>query len=145
MYHAIVARRTNAVWRRINERDVDAPWRMADEQMRFTFVGDTPLRADLTGRDAFRDWLRGAFVRFPDLRFTVLDVAVAGGPQRTRVSVRLRIEATLVDGSRYENFATQWLTLRWGRMTEDWVLEDTAALSRACVVQDGAPVSSGHD
>jgi hypothetical protein len=32
--------------------------------------------------------------------------------------------------------ATQWLTLRWGRMTDDWVLEDTLALAAACAVQD---------
>lgn len=138
MYRAIVAARARAVWRRIDAHDVDAPWRMAAPGMRFTFVGDTPLGAELTGRDQFRAWLAAVFDRFPDVSFTVTDVAVRGWPWRTRVAVLLDIRATLADGSAYLNHATQWLTLRWGRMVEDWVLEDTLALDRACQVQEAA-------
>jgi hypothetical protein len=45
----------------------------------------------------------------------------------------------LADGTRYENDAVQWITLRWGRMLDDWVLEDTLALDHACRVQARAP------
>jgi ketosteroid isomerase-like protein len=138
MYRAIVAARTRAVWRRINQQEVDVPWRMAAPDLHFTFVGDTPLRADLRRRDEFRAWLAATFALFPTLKFTVDDVAVSGWPWRTRVAVRLQIHATLADGSAYSNVATQWLTLRWGRMTEDWVIEDTVALDRACRVQQAA-------
>ena len=31
----------------------------------------------------------------------------------------------------YRNEGVQWLRLRWGRMIDDWVLEDTIALQRA--------------
>ncbi len=138
MYHAIVRARTRAVWRSITAHDAQAPARLAADDLRFTFVGDTPLGAELASRDAFRSWLEGVFARFPDISFTVRDVAVHGGPWRTRVAVRLDVAATLADGTRYRNQACQWITLRWGRMTEDWVLEDTQALAAACVSQDVA-------
>lgn len=135
MYRAIVAARTRSVWHRINQRELDVPWRMAAPDLHFTFVGDTPLRAELHDRDEFRAWLESIFALFPTIKFTVADVAVAGWPWRTRVAVRLEISATLADGSDYSNVATQWLTLRWGRMTEDWVVEDAVALDRACRIQ----------
>lgn len=132
MYRKIVAARTRAVWRSINARDLDAPWKMAAEDMRFTFVGATPLGASFVGRDQFREWLRAVFSRFPDIAFDLRDVIVSGWPWRTRIAVRIAIAATLVDGTRYENEAVQWLTLRWGRMIDDWVLENTLALDDAC-------------
>jgi ketosteroid isomerase-like protein len=138
MYRAIVEARTRGVWSRIDAHDAEAPWKMAAPDMRFTFVGDSPLAAEFSGRDRFRTWLDGVFSRFPDLRFVVSDVLVKGWPWRTRVAVRLEVSATLKDGSKYKNHATQWLTLQWGRMTEDWVLEDTVTLSRACAIQDQA-------
>lgn len=138
MFHAVVRYKTRKVWRCINARDLDAPWRMAAEDLHFTFVGDTPLAAELVGRDAFRSWFAAVFERFADLHFEVLDVAVHGGPWRTRVAVRLALRATAADGGPYTNTATQWITLRWGRMTQDWVLEDTVALQRACGAGTGA-------
>lgn len=142
MYHAIVARRTRDVWARISAGDAGVPWAMAAQDLTFEFVGTSALGARFTGRDEFRAWLEGVFQRFPGIKFDVHDVAVAGWPWHTRVSVRLRISATLADGSVYENWATQWITLRWGRMTDDWVLEDTATLERALTVQS-AQISAG--
>jgi hypothetical protein len=49
----------------------------------------------------------------------------------TRVAVRLAISAPLPDGTIYRNEGVQWLGLRWGRMVDDWVLEDMVALQRA--------------
>ena len=61
-----------------------------------------------------------------------------GWPWRTRVAVRLAVSATLADGSAYRNEACEWLTLRWGRMTHDRVLEDTQAPAAACAAQERA-------
>jgi ketosteroid isomerase-like protein len=132
MYRKIVAAKTRTVWRSINARDLDAPWKMAAEDMRFTFVGTTPLGASFVGRDRFRAWLGAVFERFPDISFDLQEVIVSGWPWHTRIAVRIAIAATLADGSSYENEAVQWITLRWGRMIDDWVLEDTLALDDAC-------------
>jgi ketosteroid isomerase-like protein len=142
MYRRIVARKTRAVWNAVAAGDPGAPAALADDDVHVEFVGTTPLSGAFTGREAFGSWFRSVFDRFPDIAFEVLDVAVDGWPWKTRVAVRLRVSATLADGSVYENFACQWLTLRWGRMTDDWVLEDTMALQHACDVQGASQMNA---
>lgn len=132
MYRAITAKITRSVWRKIAEGDLEAAFKMADRNMTFEFVGDTPISARLTGSDRFRAWFEDALVKFPGLRFDVVDVLVGGWPWNTRVAVRLEISATLQDGTPYRNVGVQFLRLRWGRMVDDWVVEDTLALQRAC-------------
>ena len=95
------------------------------------FVGHTAFGADLRGRDAFLAWFRAAAERLPGLTFEVRDVVVGGWPWNTRVAVRLAISAPLPDGTTYGNEGVQWLRRRWGRMVDDWVLEDTIALQQA--------------
>jgi ketosteroid isomerase-like protein len=135
MYKTIVAAKVRGVWDKVAAGDIDAPARMATEDMTFTFVGDTEMGAQLHTGQEFGEWFRGIHARFPGIRFTVRDVLVRGWPWRTTVAVRIGIAATLADGSHYENEIAQWLELRWGKLTDDWVLEDTLALSRALEVQ----------
>lgn len=127
----IVASKTRTTWRRIADGDLEAASDMADADMRFRFVGDTALGADLRGKEAFLAWFRAAAERLPGLTFRVDDVLVGGWPWDTRVAVRLAISAPLPDGTTYHNEGVQWLRLRWGRMVNDWVLEDTIALQSA--------------
>jgi ketosteroid isomerase-like protein len=127
----IVASRVRATWRRMAAGELAAAGEMAHPDVRFRFVGDTILGAELRGKDAFLAWLRETAQRLPGLQFQVQDVLVAGWPWSTRVAVRLNIAAPLPDGTTYRNEAVQWLGLRWGRMVDDWVLEDTIALQRA--------------
>jgi ketosteroid isomerase-like protein len=131
MYRMIVASKARATWRRIAAGEVEAAGEMADADLRFHFVGETALGADLRGKDAFLAWFRNVAEHLPGLTFDVPDVLVGGWPWNTRVAVRLHISAPLPDGTTYRNEGVQWLRLRWGRMTDVWVLEDTIALQRA--------------
>ncbi|MCU1391784.1 MAG: hypothetical protein JWM34_212 [Ilumatobacteraceae bacterium] len=131
MYRWIVRRKVLATWRRIDAGDLEAAVGLAVDDVEFEFVGDTELGARLTTRDAFRAWFTETARRLPGLRFEVLDVAVQGWPWRTRVATRLRVSSAQLPTGPYENTMAQWITLRWGRMTHDWVMEDTIALSRA--------------
>jgi ketosteroid isomerase-like protein len=127
----IVASKARTTWRRIAAGDLEAASGMAHADMSFHFIGQTALGAELRGRDAFLAWFRAAAERIPGLTFHVDDVLVGGWPWNTRVAVRLAISAPLPDGTAYHNQGVQWLRLRWGRMVDDWVLEDTIALQRA--------------
>lgn len=49
------------------------------------------------------------------------------------------LRITLAEGGEYRNEGMQWVTLRWGRMVDDYVLEDTARLAEALRRQEGAP------
>jgi ketosteroid isomerase-like protein len=104
---------------------------MAAPDVRFHFVGDTALGADVRGVEAFRNWFAQFAERLPDVRLSLEDVVVGGWPWKTTAAVRLRVEGTLADGSPYRNIAMQWITLRWGRMVEDVVVEDTLRLDAA--------------
>ncbi|WP_051732756.1 nuclear transport factor 2 family protein [Kitasatospora phosalacinea] len=138
MYHAIVRARVRSLWRRIDAGDHLAAVATAAPDLRFRFAGDTPVSASFTGRDAFEQWFRAFYERFPGIRLTPREVIVRGWPWRTTVVVRLDVAATLADGTPYRNEAVQWLTLRWGRMVADEVLEDTKALDEACRRQAAA-------
>ncbi len=135
MYHAIVGSRVRALWARAGAGEYSAAVATAAPDIRFRFLGDTPISADLTGRARFEAWFARLYEIFPGLAMRLTDVVAAGPPRNTRAVVRLAISATLRDGTGYRTVATQWVTLRWGRMTEDEVLEGTAALAAACRIQ----------
>lgn len=143
MYHAIVRRKVRNLWRTVGSgaggyRQAVA---LAAPDVHFRFVGDTAMGADLRGREAFADWFERFERTFPGLRLTLQDVVVQGPPWNTSVVTWLTVRGTLADGSAYENEAMQWVRLRWGRMVEDTVLEDTLRLDRAYRKQTAARAS----
>jgi ketosteroid isomerase-like protein len=138
MYHTIVRRKVRKLWQRVGNGDYQAAVAVAAPRLHFRFAGGPPLGADLHGPDEFRRWFAGAFALLPGLRMTVTDLVVRGWPWNTTVVVRLAISATLSDGTPYTNEAVQWVRLRWGQMTDDYVLEDTARLADAASRQQAA-------
>ena len=125
MYRSIVAARTRKVWRQINAGNFDAPVHMAADDLRFTFVGGTPLGASFVGRDQFREWFQGVFDRFPDVRFEV-GTQIAEGDF---VATRLHIHGHPVGDygpvrSTDEIFDVEALVLfrlEDGRVAEEWL------------------------
>ncbi|MFF2550608.1 nuclear transport factor 2 family protein [Nocardia sp. NPDC058058] len=139
MYHAIVRTLVRRTWRRAGAGDYDAAVAMAAPDVRFRFLGDTALGADLRGRDAFRNWFDTFEQHLPGIRLELVDVIANGWPWKTTVAAQLNVTGTLADGTPYRNTAIQWLTLRWGRLTDDLVLEDTLALDAALRRQHAFP------
>ncbi|MFO0726209.1 MAG: nuclear transport factor 2 family protein [Myxococcota bacterium] len=135
MFHRIVAWKIKRVWERIGGGDWRAATEGAAEDVHFHFVGDTPLALETRRRSEWEAWFARVFQTFPGIRFTLEECVVRGWPWRTRFVARVRIEASLQDGSRYQNTMTQWGLLRWGTLVDDVVLEDTVALARACAIQ----------
>jgi ketosteroid isomerase-like protein len=135
VYRAVVAAKVRQTWAQVNAGRTEAATNMAAPNIRFRFVGDTALGASLEGADAFREWFEEANRRLPGLHFEVVDVIVRGWPWDTHVAVRLDVSTTLADGSPYTNHVSQWVRLRWGRLVDDFVMEDTIALQRALNIQ----------
>lgn len=129
MYRMIVAALVRSTWRKVAAGDYRAATKLAHPDVTFRFVGDTPLSGALQGAEAFEAWFRDATTRLPGVTFELRDVLVAGWPWNTRVAARLDVSMPLADGTTYRNEAVQWVRLRWGRMVDDWVLEDTAAIN----------------
>jgi len=138
VYHAIVRSKVRRLWQRVGSGHYEAAVALASPRLHFRFAGGPPLGADLHGPDEFRRWFAGAFALLPGLRMTLTDMVVQGWPWNTTVVVRLAVSATLSDGTPYANEAVQWVRLRWGQMTDDYVLEDTARLADAARRQEAA-------
>ena len=68
------------------------------------------------------------YTYFPGIQFTIHQVIVQGWPWNTLVATRLSIAAPRSDGGAYRNEAMQFLRLRWGKVVEDRLHEDTYKL-----------------
>ena len=126
IYRWFVRKEALAAWVRLSDQRIDEiP--LADD-VHFVYLGDHPLTVDLHGADAFRAWLRNElFRRLPGLRFEVEDMIVEGNLRTTRIATRYSAKR---DGQLVYR-GVQFTRIRWGRMVEECVLPDTAALAAA--------------
>lgn len=147
VYHAIVAGKLRTLWSQMGRGQAGAAISQASDRLHFRFLAPPPLGVELRGREAFAAWFDKLYSYFPDLDFRLTGVQVSGWPWKTRAVVRLDITTTLADGSHYANEAVQLLTIRWGKLAEDDVFEDTAKLAAAIEIQRahglGEPATAG--
>jgi ketosteroid isomerase-like protein len=126
---------TRGVYRRglrcLEQGDLDGLLRRFDEHCTFSFAGNTPLGAQLSNRQDIRTWFERFRRLLPDPTFEVDRVVVDGPPWNQRLAARVVIRST-VAGAPYQNHFAQFLRLRWGRVTDDAVLEDTQTWADAC-------------
>lgn len=94
----------------------------------FVFLGAHAMGADLHTFSAIRRWFERILRLFPGIQIDPVEVNVSGMPWNTLVVVHLAIRATLPDGRTYQNRGLQMVRLRWGRIVEDYVYEDTHVL-----------------
>ena len=128
MYKSIVRRIVRRTFARLSAGDYEAVVRQFGPRTRFLFAGDHALGGERRGPEEARQWFQQMLRLFPGIRIEPQDVVVNGWPWRTVVATRLAITATLADGRPYRNEGMQLLRLRWGRVVEDLVFEDTLKL-----------------
>ena len=128
MYSTIVRSIVRAGFRALSAGDYEQVLRQFDSQVIFSFVGPAPLGGERRGVEAVREWFQRLFSYFPGIQFTVHQVIVQGYPWNTLVASRLSIAAPRLDGSMYQNNMMQFLRLKWGRVIEDQLYEDTYKL-----------------
>jgi ketosteroid isomerase-like protein len=128
MYRFIVKRLVHRTFKRLSGGDCEAVVRQFDPAGIFVFSGSHVLGSERRGPDEVRRWFEQAFGLFPGLQLEPQAVLVNGWPWNTVVATRLAIRATLADGRPYRNEGMQFLRLRWGRIVEDRIYEDTQKL-----------------
>lgn len=124
--------------RRLDDGNPSFLLRLAHPDAELAFPGHNSLaamyRPVLKGQGAHvthrgRDELAGFAERYIELglRFHVDDILVNGGPWRTRVAVRGRMQIPGRPGEpdEYQNRIVAMITIRWGRMTAWEDYEDT--------------------
>jgi ketosteroid isomerase-like protein len=104
--------------------DIEPTLRLDAEDVRFVFPGDNSWSGEYHGKAELRPWLerlvRAGIKTFPD------EVVAAGPPWRTTVCIRGHDHAYGPDGKQvYENRFVIWGKLRWGKLYDYEVYEDT--------------------
>jgi ketosteroid isomerase-like protein len=96
----------------------------------FVFVSRTALGARLSGRADLRRWFERFRRLLPGPLFDVQRLVIGGPVWDQRIAAHVIIRSR-VAGEPYENQFAQFLTLRWGKVAEDLILEDTATWEAA--------------
>ncbi len=108
----------------IREGDMTPTTAMYAEDVRFRFPGKSSFAPGADGKAALEEWLR-RFIRL-GLQIYPDEVALTGWPWRQTISVRGHVHLDdPQDGRVYENRYVIWGHLRWGKMREYEVYEDT--------------------
>jgi len=94
------------------------------------FVSRTALGARLSGRADLLRWFERFGRLLPDPQFEVLRCVVGDPVWDQRIAAHVIIRSRLA-GEPYQNQFAQFLTLRWGKVVEDLILEDTATWETA--------------
>jgi ketosteroid isomerase-like protein len=128
VYRYIVRLKLRRAFARLSEGDAEAVVRQFGPSSRFRFAGTHALGGERRGQEAVRAWFEHVLRLFPGLRLEPRNVIVNGWPWNTVVATHFTVSATLEDGRPYRNEGMQFLRLRWGRVVEDLLLEDTDKL-----------------
>jgi ketosteroid isomerase-like protein len=127
----MVRRATRGAYRTLSAGDFDRAIRAFAPDAVFLFLGDHALGGRLEGRRLIGRWFDRLSRVFPDLRLDPEVILVNGWPWNTMVATRFRATATLPGGRTYVNNGMQFIRLRWGRIVEDFLYEDTQVLAGA--------------
>jgi ketosteroid isomerase-like protein len=110
--------------------DFDQVLRQFRPGCELVFVSRTALGARLAGHADLRRWFERFRRLLPDPSFDVRRLVIVGPVWHQRLATHVIIRSR-VAGEPYENQFAQFLTLRWGKVTEDLILEDTATWEAA--------------
>lgn len=128
MYHYFVKKLVRKSFKLLNEHNYAQLTKPLASDVKHTFSGDHALggvRHDLT---AFKSWLERLGRVMPKLRINVVNIVVKGLPNNTLAIARWIGTATLENGDHYLNTGVHFITIKWGKLTELEVYEDSQAV-----------------
>jgi hypothetical protein len=131
MYQWIFKRRIVQGFRDISAAQFDKVLSNFSPQVHFQFVGDHAIAADLQGLTPVKNWFERIHRLFPDLKITPSKMRVSGPPWDVTAVTQFDVRATLPDQSRYSNQGVQILRIQWGKIVDDYLIEDTQLLASA--------------
>ena len=138
MYKFIVKRIVRRAFAGLSAGDYEPIVKQFGPRSRFMFAGDHVLGGERFGQEATRAWFQEMLRRFPGIRIEPREIVVNGWPPNTVVATHLAISAPRPGGGEYRNEGMQLLRLRWGRVVDDLIFEDTLALQHELQRSDPA-------
>lgn len=134
MYRWIAKGQARNMFDRVAAGDYQAVLSRCADDVHHRFEGQHALGGERHGKDALRLWLRRLHRLFPDLRFTIHDVAVSGYPWQLVLAVEWSAQVSPAAGDPYVNRGTHVLRIRRGRVTSIHAYEDSQLVAEACRV-----------
>lgn len=138
LYSAIVKTRIRQSFAQVNDHRWDELMRSIAPHVHHRFLGNHAIGGERHDQATLRRWFERLARVLPDLHLTINDVWVKGWPWHTTVIVQWDGTATLLNGDPYVQHAVHIITLRWGKIHELDVFEDSQAVSRALDAQAAA-------
>lgn len=129
MYHAIVRNKIRTGFRHLSAGNYEVVLQQFSPSIYFTFAGTHALGGERRGLDNVRQWFQKLFRTFPGLQFEIHEIVVNGWPWNTRVATRFTLHVPINEQRTYTNTGMQFVRIRWGRMVEDYLYEDTQKLA----------------
>jgi ketosteroid isomerase-like protein len=126
MYHYLVARKTRAMFERLNEADPGPFLGAVHDDVVFTYPGKHALGGTIRGKQAVVEWFQRFFRFFPGIRWTIKDIVVDGAPWGTTVvSAEWAVHCVLENGHVFENEGLHMIELRKAKASVVRVYLDT--------------------
>ena len=125
MYHYVVKQLVKKSFGLVNERRFNELVNDMALNVRHSFAGDHALGGVRNDQAAVKAWMERLSRVMPNLHITVNRINVTGWPHNTLAIVRWTARATLENGDPYLNKGVHFITLKWGKVTELDVYEDS--------------------
>ncbi|MBZ0299380.1 MAG: nuclear transport factor 2 family protein [Anaerolineae bacterium] len=129
MYHQMVKRIIRRGFQNISSADFEPLLRQFAPDVHFTFVGDHALGADFHHREMVRRWFDRLHHIFPGFHIEADQIIVSGFPWNTSAAVHFTVYDTLPDGVPYRNRGVQVVRIVWGRVVDDYLIDDSQLLA----------------
>ena len=138
LYKRIVKSRIRQAFDHVNNHRWDELMRSIAPNVHHRFGGSHAIGGQRHDRETLRLWFERLARVLPNLHLEIKTIWVTGWPWHTMVFVQWDGTATLLDGGPYSQHAIHAITLRWGKIHELDVFEDSQAVDRALKAQAAA-------
>ncbi len=141
MYHTIVRSKLINNFHHLNNGDYPRIVKQFSASPQHIVAGESALGGERHTREGVGQWYERLFRIFPQLQFTVTDIAIRGLPWNTAITVHFVVNTTLKNGQAYQNTIEQTIRLKWGKIVFMQIDEDTQKLTNALQIQASAGIS----
>jgi ketosteroid isomerase-like protein len=128
VYKFIVKRIVRRMFARLSRGEYESVVRAFGPESRFFFSGEHALGGERRGREPVRRFFEDTMRFFPGIQIVPQDIVVNGWPWNTVIANHFTVSAPGASGE-YRNEGVQILRLRWGRVVEDLLFEDTQKIA----------------
>lgn len=129
IYHAIIKNKILRSFQLVNDHRYTELVQAMALNVRHSFAGSHAMGGIRNDQAAVKEWLERLGRVIPNLSITVTHINVKGWPNNTLTIVRWTATATLENGDPYKNEGVHFITLKWGKVVELDVYEDTLTVA----------------